>query len=112
MPFWTTCASGSTGRWTRSPIHRRSDTLAHQAAPAIDLSAIPAAQRAAARDDRPWGGEDSPGVVYFYAPGRASENAETFLTGFDGTLQIDGYTGYNRLAKSAGCSRAAISNDV
>jgi hypothetical protein len=51
-------------------------------------------------------------VVYFYAPGRAGENAETFLTGFDGILQIpshglhanhcratDGYTGYNRLTK-------------
>ena len=54
---------------------------------------------ALARDDRPWGGEDPPSVVYFYAPGRAGENAETFLTGFDGILQIDGYTGYNRLTK-------------
>ena len=57
---------------------------------------------ALARDDRPWGGEDPPGVVYFYAPGRAGANAETFLTGFDGILQIDGYQGYNRL-KSRGC---------
>jgi transposase len=56
---------------------------------------------ALARDDRPWGGEDPPGVVYFYAPGRAGENAETFLTGFDGILQIDGYQGYNRLTKPA-----------
>jgi len=56
---------------------------------------------ALARDDRPWGGEDPPGVVYFYASGRAGENAETFLTGFDGILQIDGYTGYNRLTKSS-----------
>jgi transposase len=54
---------------------------------------------ALARDDRPWGGDDPPGVVYFYAPGRAGENAETFLTGFDGILQVDGYTGYNRLTK-------------
>ena len=54
---------------------------------------------ALARDDRPWGGEDPPGVVYFYAPGRAGGNAETFLTGFDGILQIDGYQGYNRLTK-------------
>lgn len=52
-----------------------------------------------ARDDRPWGGDDPPGAVYFYAPGRAGENAETFLTGFDGILQVDGYTGYNRLTK-------------
>ena len=26
-----------------------------------------------ARDDRPWGGGDPPGVVYCYAPGRGSE---------------------------------------
>lgn len=54
---------------------------------------------ALARDDRSWGGGDPPGVVYFYAPGRHGENAETFLTGFDGILQIDGYPGYNRLTK-------------
>lgn len=54
---------------------------------------------ALARDDRPWGGEEPTGVVYFYAPGRAGAHAETFLTGFDGILQVDGYTGYNRLTK-------------
>ena len=54
---------------------------------------------ALARDDRNWGGEDPPGVVYFYAPGRHGAHAETFLTGFNGILQIDGYQGYNRLTK-------------
>ena len=54
---------------------------------------------ALARDDRKWGGDDPPGVVYFYAPGRHGEHAERFLSGFDGILQIDGYTGYNRLTK-------------
>lgn len=54
---------------------------------------------ALARDDRNWGGEAPPGVVYFYAPGRHGENAEKFLTGFNGILQIDGYPGYNRLTK-------------
>jgi len=54
---------------------------------------------ALARDDRSWGGEDPPGVVYFYATGRAGENAEVFLSGFDGILQVDGYQGYNRLTK-------------
>ena len=54
---------------------------------------------ALARDDRNWGGADPPGVVYFYAPGRGGEHAETFLTGFDGILQIDGYPGYNRLTR-------------
>ena len=54
---------------------------------------------ALARDDRNWGGVDPPGVVYFYAPGRGGEHAETFLKGFDGILQIDGYPGYNRLTR-------------
>lgn len=54
---------------------------------------------ALARDDRAWSGDDPPGVVYFYAPGRGGENAETFLAGFDGILQVDGYTGYNRLTR-------------
>jgi transposase len=54
---------------------------------------------ALARDDRRWGGADPPGVVYFYAPDRGGENAERFLTGFDGILQIDGYSGYNRLTR-------------
>ena len=54
---------------------------------------------ALARDDRNWGGADPPGVVYFYAPGRGGEHAETFLEGFDGILQIDGYPGYNRLTR-------------
>ena len=53
---------------------------------------------ALARDDRPWGGADPPGVIYFYAPGRGGEYAERFLDGFDGILQVDGYAGYNRLA--------------
>ena len=50
-----------------------------------------------ARDDRSWGGPDPPGVVYFYAPGRGGEHAERFLKGFKGILQVDGYSGYNRL---------------
>ncbi|QEW20350.1 Transposase [Marinibacterium anthonyi] len=54
---------------------------------------------ALARDDRAWGGDDPPGVVYFYAPGRGGEHAETFLAGFDGVLQLDGYPGYNRLTR-------------
>tara|TARA_R110001592_G_scaffold206220_1_gene456973 strand:+ start:365 stop:1939 length:1575 start_codon:yes stop_codon:yes gene_type:complete len=54
---------------------------------------------ALARDDRRWGGLDPPGVVYFYAPGRSGGHAETFLDGFDGILQVDGYAGYNRLTR-------------
>ena len=54
---------------------------------------------ALARDDRRWGGDDPPGVVFFYAPDRRGENAEKILRGFDGILQLDGYQGYNRLTR-------------
>ncbi len=54
---------------------------------------------ALARDDRPWGGEDPPGVAFTYAPGRSGQYAEKILNGFDGILQVDGYAGYNRLLK-------------
>ena len=70
-------------------------------------SSIPGAVRtktgylwALARDDRAWGGDDPPGVVYFYAPDRAGENAETFLTGLRrhpaDSMAIQGY---NRLTR-------------
>jgi len=52
---------------------------------------------ALARDDRPWGGDDPPGVAFTYAPGRGGEHAERILQGFGGVLQVDGYAGYNRL---------------
>ncbi|MBO9398123.1 IS66 family transposase [Shimia sp. R9_2] len=54
---------------------------------------------ALARDDRPWGGEDPPGVAFTYAPGRSGQHADNILKGFSGTLQVDGYAGYNRLLK-------------
>lgn len=54
---------------------------------------------ALARDDRPWGGDDPPGVVFTYAPGRSGQHADNILKDFSGTLQVDGYAGYNRLLK-------------
>ncbi len=53
---------------------------------------------ALAHDDRCWGSADPPGVVYFYAPGRGAEHAETMLAGFTGVLQVDGYSAYKSLA--------------
>lgn len=55
---------------------------------------------ALARDDRPFGGTDPPAVVFRYAPGRGGIHAEEMLAGFDGVLQVDGFTGYNRLQKA------------
>ncbi len=49
------------------------------------------------RVDRPWGGDDPPGVAFTYAPGRGGSHAERILEGFGGVLQVDGYAGYNRL---------------
>jgi transposase len=51
-----------------------------------------------ARDDRPWGGTDPPGVAYVYAPDRKAERPIAHLAGFKGILQVDGYGGYRVLA--------------
>ena len=51
------------------------------------------------RDDRPWGGPDPPGVVFRYAPGRGGKHGDELLKGFSGTVQIDGYSGHNILAR-------------
>jgi transposase len=52
-----------------------------------------------ARDDRPWGGTDPPGVAYVYAPDRKATQPIAHLSGFTGILQVDGYPGYRTLAK-------------
>ena len=51
------------------------------------------------RDDRPWGGPDPPGVVFRYASGRGGKHGDELLKGFSGTVQIDGYSGHNVLAR-------------
>lgn len=51
-------------------------------------------------DDRPWGGSDPPAVAYRYAPDRAAEQPARHLDGFRGVLQVDGYTGYRKLARA------------
>jgi transposase len=52
-----------------------------------------------ARDDRPWGGTDPPGVAYVYAPDRKAKQPIPHLAGFAGILQVDGYGGYRALAE-------------
>jgi transposase len=52
-----------------------------------------------ARDDRPWGGADPPGVAYVYAPDRTAERPIAHLDRFRGILQVDGYEGYKALAR-------------
>lgn len=40
-------------------------------------------------------------MAYCYAPGRGGEHAARFLRGFSGILQVDGYAGYNQMARQA-----------
>ncbi|WP_420604415.1 IS66 family transposase [Methylobacterium sp.] len=53
-----------------------------------------------ARDQRGWSGPDPPGVIYDYAPSRSGKHGEKLLEGFKGTVQVDGYSGHNRLARA------------
>src|SRR3954466_14431768 len=48
-------------------------------------------------DDRPWGGETPPAVVYLYAEDRKGERPAAHLAEFRGTLQVDGYGGFKGL---------------
>jgi hypothetical protein len=59
-----------------------------------------------ARDDRPWGGSDPPGVAYLYAPDRRAAQPIRHLAGFVGTLQVGGYAGYRALAERNAVSLA------
>ena len=51
------------------------------------------------RDERHWSGTDPPGVVYRYAPGRGGKYGAELMEGFSGTVQLDGYSGHNILAR-------------
>ena len=50
-------------------------------------------------DDRPWQGPAPPAVIYRYAEDRRGRHVKEHLDGFHGVLQVDGYTGYDSLAK-------------
>lgn len=47
-----------------------------------------------ARDDRPFGGQAPPAVLYCYSPDRKGEHPRAHLASFRGILQADGYAGY------------------
>lgn len=53
-----------------------------------------------AREQRGWDGPDPPAAVYFYSPDRKGERPAAHLRGFRGTLQVDGYAGFERLTAS------------
>ena len=55
-----------------------------------------------ARDDRPWGGTDPPGVAFVYAADRTASRPTAHLAGFQGVLQVDGYEAYKAMARQHG----------
>lgn len=53
------------------------------------------------RDDRRWKGNAHPAVAFHFKQSRKGEHAEEILEDFNGTLQVDGYAGYNRLTRDS-----------
>ena len=59
------------------------------------------------RDDRPAGDTAAPAVWFAYSPDRKGEHPHRHLAPFAGTLQADGYAGFNRLYDSGRIREAA-----
>jgi len=59
------------------------------------------------RDDRPAGDTAAPAVWFAYSPDRKGDHPQQHLSGFRGTLQADGYAGFNRLYEESRIQEAA-----
>jgi transposase len=59
------------------------------------------------RDDRPAGDNAAPAAWFAYSPDRKGERPEEHLNGFNGTLQADGYAGFNRVYEKGKVQEAA-----
>src|SRR5467141_792885 len=59
------------------------------------------------RDDRPWGDQSPPAVWFAYTPDRKGEHPIAHLREFTGTLQADGYAGYEAVYKGGRVREAA-----
>ncbi|MGX5805298.1 IS66 family transposase [Bradyrhizobium sp. Arg314] len=53
-----------------------------------------------ARDDRPYGGTSPPMVAYRFEDSRGADCVPRHLAGFNGIVQVDGYSAYTDLAKT------------
>jgi transposase len=59
------------------------------------------------RDDRP-AGDSTPAAVWFaYSPDRKGEHPQSHLSNFTGTLQADGYAGFDQIYKAGRIQEAA-----
>jgi transposase len=52
------------------------------------------------RDERPYAGPAPPAVLYRYSPDRKGEHPRAHLRTFTGSLQADGYSGFNALYRA------------
>src|SRR6201987_5670266 len=59
------------------------------------------------RDDRPWGDQTPPAVWFAYTPDRKGEHPIAHLREFTGTLQADGYAGFEAIYKGGRVKEAA-----
>jgi transposase len=59
------------------------------------------------RDDRPSGSAEPPAVWFAYSPDRKGEHPAAHLKTFHGTLQADGFAGFNRLYEQGHIVEAA-----
>jgi transposase len=59
------------------------------------------------RDDRPSGSTEPPAVWFAYSPDRKGEHPANHLRDFRGTLQADGFAGFNRLYETGIITEAA-----
>ena len=49
------------------------------------------------RDDKPFGGRDSPAAMFYYSRDRAGAHPQAHLSGYGGILQADAFGGYTKL---------------
>src|SRR5471030_2484209 len=49
------------------------------------------------RDDRPFGGPDTPAAMFYYSRDRAGAHPQAHLAGYAGIFQADAFGGYNKL---------------
>jgi hypothetical protein len=59
------------------------------------------------RDDRPAGEETPPAVWFAYSPDRKGEHPQAHLSSFTGTLQADGYAGFDQVYEGGRITEAA-----
>src|SRR5712664_4706711 len=59
------------------------------------------------RDDRPAGDQTPPAVWFAYTPDRKGEHPQTHLSKFKGTLQADGYAGFEQIYATGNIQEAA-----